>query len=181
MRGDRNPSWKGGRTTHARGYVLVRSPEHPRAANGYVFEHILIAEQKLGRPIGREEIVHHINGVKDDNRPENLSVMSRADHAKLHHKATHCKRGHPLTGPEADVWVNKQGKPWCLRCRRELDRRRREKRRGGIAQKDRMHCPHGHPYDAENTGFTKRGHRYCRECSRIKARRYSHARKGMTS
>lgn len=49
--GSGNPNWKGGRTKHGSGYVLVYLPDHPRASNGYVFEHIIIMEKKVGRYI----------------------------------------------------------------------------------------------------------------------------------
>jgi HNH endonuclease len=50
-------------------------PGHPRArSSGYVFEHILVLETVLGRPVADDESVHHINGVRDDNRPENLEL-----------------------------------------------------------------------------------------------------------
>ncbi|WP_185893617.1 HNH endonuclease [Streptomyces sp. WAC08241] len=88
--GARNHQWKGGRTIASSGYVLVKQPDHHRAdSRGYVYEHILVAEQVIGRPILRGEQVHHKNHVKTDNRPENLSVKSsRAHHALEHRKRT---------------------------------------------------------------------------------------------
>jgi HNH endonuclease len=73
-----NSNWKGGRTRHKAGYVMVRVPGHPRAGRGlYVFEHILVAEGLLGRYLVEGESVHHINGVRHDNRPENLELWTR--------------------------------------------------------------------------------------------------------
>ncbi len=73
-----NGNWKGGRTRHKSGYVLVRVPDHPRArSSGYVFEHILVMEDLLGRFLLTDENVHHRNGVKDDNRPANLELWVR--------------------------------------------------------------------------------------------------------
>jgi hypothetical protein len=76
--GSSNGHWKGGRTRHKAGYVMVWAPGHPRAGKGqYVFEHILVMERQLGRHMVPQESVHHRNGVKDDNRPENLELWTR--------------------------------------------------------------------------------------------------------
>lgn len=76
------------------GYILVRVPGHPQAnSGGYVREHRLVMERELGRPLLAEEVVHHRNGTKDDNRPENLRLYaSHSEHfsEELHgnqHKA----------------------------------------------------------------------------------------------
>ena len=78
--GENNKGWKGGRTSHE-GYVIVRQPEHPRAnQNGYVLEHILIWEQTHNKPLPKGWIIHHLNGIKYDNRPVNLLALSSLKH-----------------------------------------------------------------------------------------------------
>lgn len=75
--GPRNPMWRGGRTTH-RGYVKVR------VGGRQVFEHRVVAESLLGRPLTAQEVVHHKNHNKSDNRAENLLVTNQSDHARDH-------------------------------------------------------------------------------------------------
>lgn len=76
--GELNPNWKGGSIRHKKGYVMRRVSGHPRARTGnYVFEHILVMEAALGRHLQSDESVHHKNGVRDDNRIENLELWVR--------------------------------------------------------------------------------------------------------
>lgn len=64
-------------------YVIVR--DHPSATrNGYVLEHRVVVENHLGRTLQDDEVVHHINEDTKDNRIQNLEVMKREDHARLH-------------------------------------------------------------------------------------------------
>lgn len=69
------------------GYILVYLPNHPRAIKkGYIFEHRFVMESKLGRYLFPDEVVHHINGIKTDNRIENLELYTNSKHIKLEHK-----------------------------------------------------------------------------------------------
>lgn len=81
---ENNPNWKGGKTKHTHGYILVSAPEHPRSHNGYVFEHILVVEKREGRFIREDEVIHHENGIKNDNRSENLILTNFKKHGELH-------------------------------------------------------------------------------------------------
>ena len=81
-----NPAWNGGKSKKL-GYIWIRKTNHPNVnATGYVLEHHLVMEQHLGRYLVKGEVVHHINGIKDDNRIENLKLMTDSKHKKLHTK-----------------------------------------------------------------------------------------------
>lgn len=76
-------NWRGGRSIDKRsGYVRVFADQEGRPR--YIYEHILVAEETAGRHLQAGEVVHHINCDPTDNRPENLVVVSRSEHARLH-------------------------------------------------------------------------------------------------
>lgn len=67
------------------GYILVYCPDHPHANfDGYVFKHRLVIERETGEYLSPDLVVHHINFKRDDNRIENLRVMTKREHSKLH-------------------------------------------------------------------------------------------------
>lgn len=91
--GENNKNWKGGRHKLKIGYVMVKAYDHPKAYRNEVYEHILVAEKKIGRYLKKGENVHHINGIKDDNRPKNLIVCKTwAEHRKYHRLKTWSKK-----------------------------------------------------------------------------------------
>lgn len=79
-KGENHPLYKGGRTITPRGYVYLSGyPDHPNAKGaGSIAEHVLVMSQMLGRPLTKDENVHHKNGIRYDNRPENLELWSRS-------------------------------------------------------------------------------------------------------
>ncbi len=86
MIGDKNPAWKGGKVNHSQGYIRIYCLEHPyRDGDNYVLEHRLVMEKQLGRYLTKEEVVHHINGIKTDNRIENLRLFdNQSKHVRYH-------------------------------------------------------------------------------------------------
>ncbi len=95
-RGEKNPAWKNGHIYSGHGYILVWKPTHPNVSKlGYVLEHRLVIEEELGRLLKVEEVVHHINGIRDDNRIENLALFAtQKEHIQKCHVA---REGLPLT------------------------------------------------------------------------------------
>jgi len=94
--GPAHHNWRGGTKRHPDGYIYRLAHGHPRATkDGYVLEHILVMEEKIGRRLKyfsandpRNEIPHHKNGLKADNRLENLELTTKSLHQSLHRKIT---------------------------------------------------------------------------------------------
>lgn len=77
--------WKIKKVVSKGDYLYALVPEHPNATkNGYVLMHRVIMESQLGRVLGRNEVVHHLDGDKKNNVPTNLIVMDRLEHNRHH-------------------------------------------------------------------------------------------------
>lgn len=78
-KGKRSTAWKGGRIKDKFGYVQIWKPDHPNCKSaGYIHEHRYVMSEYLGRPLNEGENVHHKNGIRDDNRIENLELWTRS-------------------------------------------------------------------------------------------------------
>jgi hypothetical protein len=93
LKGQDHPAWKGGRLVHGQ-YVYVMIDILPddqrvmarlmRPRQNYISEHRLVSAMTLGRPLKPKEVVHHKNGIRSDNRPENLVMMDWGKHSQKH-------------------------------------------------------------------------------------------------
>jgi len=95
FRGNKNPNWQGGKY-NCHGYNCIPIyPEDPfynmSNGKGSILEHRLIMAQHLGRRLLKIEHVHHKNGVRNDNRIENLELISPKNHAIYKSMCSHCE------------------------------------------------------------------------------------------
>jgi len=81
LKGSNNPHWKGGRLITKDGYIEVIVPGS-KPKTKYILEHRLVMEQKLGRKLTKIELVHHLNGIRTDNRIDNLSIVNSTEHER---------------------------------------------------------------------------------------------------
>ena len=86
-RREKSPKWTGGNHITRMGYVRILDHAHHRSDDrGYVFEHIVVMENMIDRPLASNEVVHHCNGDKSDNRPYNLRLFSSQGTHVAYHK-----------------------------------------------------------------------------------------------
>ena len=85
--------------SHPSGYVLAYAPNHPKAHDdGYVMLHTVLMERSIGRYLKSNEVVHHINRIRNDNNLENLLLMDKREHQSMHAKERYTmKRGDALS------------------------------------------------------------------------------------
>ena len=112
-RGAENPKWRGGRWVHPTGYVWIYAPDHPHTnAKGYVYEHRLVVEKRIGRFLNPGERVHHLNHQRGDNRDENLILFpSHSAHVRAEHKDAlkNWSAAHPEASKEISRRAGKKG------------------------------------------------------------------------
>ena len=96
--------WRGTPKVTPAGYVMVFAPDHPSVAGlpryrQYVAEHVLVVERRLGHRLPPEAVVHHVNGIKGDNRPSNLlPLQNQSEHQDLHNRLRVLRAGgNPFT------------------------------------------------------------------------------------
>ncbi len=129
-----------GRRHNSCGYIIIYSPNHPLCRHDKtVLEHRLVMEKHIGRLLTPKEVIHHINGVRDDNRIENLKLLKCSrDHSILENRKPYntdtqrmcssCKKIKPLSRE----YFYRQKKPsgvsdfsyLCIPCHLKYGRKR---------------------------------------------------------
>lgn len=105
------------------GYVVIYQPEHPKAMkskdwNGYVYEHIVIAEEDYERSLTENEEVHHLDLDRSNNSPNNLIILEKRSHRKLH---GWIDKGAPVLKNTGENSVNSENpKSRCKICEKPL-------------------------------------------------------------
>ena len=86
--GSSSPNWKGGKNRlNSYGYVMEYDARLPLGGYGrFSPRYRRVMEEKIGRKLEKHETVHHINGVKDDDRLENLYLCTLSNHRQMHNE-----------------------------------------------------------------------------------------------
>jgi len=128
-----------GRIVHSEGYRQIFMPGHPNADHhGYVFEHVLVCEEALGKPLPSGSRPHHVNEKRDDNRPENLVLCQDLAYHKLLHRRLRALRacGHPSWrkckfckkyDEPSKLYIGSSSQVFHRRCHAEYEERRKRK------------------------------------------------------
>jgi hypothetical protein len=83
--GSAHPRWRGGRQIRRGRTNILVGTDHPMAMkSGYVLEYRLVMAEKLGRMLTSDEFVHHIDGDPTNNHPDNLMLVTRSEHLRIH-------------------------------------------------------------------------------------------------
>lgn len=113
---EKHHNWKGGRRLTTQGYILIHAPNHPNAKKNYYFEHRIIVEKHIKRILKKSEHVHHINGIRTDNRIENLQILSNSEHCFIHMKLTKWSRNFEKCVSCGTKEIGHNAKGYCKKC-----------------------------------------------------------------
>lgn len=147
-----------------------------------------MAWEKNHGPIPDGMVIDHVCRVRRCVNTDHMEVVTNKENIlrgqspwAVNARKTHCPRGHPLEDGNVRVRTDKNGALMreCLTCahERSLNRKFIQNPERRPSSGERTHCPAGHPYDEENTYYTPKGHRRCRQCHREERRASYHAAK----
>ena len=138
-----NPNWNGGKTKcKTTGKKRVLCCGHPRSnPDGYVFEHILIAEKAVGHYLSAPIEIHHVDGNPSNNDPSNLVICNDHAYHRLLHKRTRSYRATGKTNskycPDCDTWKPpEEFYKSCSQCKPCRDKRHYQY----LSSKKEAHC-----------------------------------------
>jgi len=131
-KGKFNHRWKGG-IKKASGYVYIKNEKHPFATKkGYIKKSRLVMERFLNRYLNKNEIVHHKNNIRNDDRLENLELlMGQSRHLRVHIKGN-------------KIWLGKRHtKGTIRRMKKSWTKKRKEKQSNEFSGKNNPNYRHG--------------------------------------